>query len=67
MNPEKQYQLLFNKYNISKERYDSSYQFYLDNPALLNKIYENVIIELTKKQAEIEQDKSIDTSASNLN
>jgi hypothetical protein len=63
MNPVKQYQLIFDKYNISKERYDSSYQFYLDNPSLLNKIYENVVIELTKKQAEIEQDKSIDTSA----
>lgn len=63
MNPEKQYQLIFDKYHISKERYDSSYQFYLDNPSLLNKIYENVIIELTKKQSEIEQDKSIDTTS----
>jgi hypothetical protein len=63
MNPVKQYQLIFDKYHISKERYDTSYQFYLDNPALLNKIYENVVIELTKKQAEIEQDKSIDTSS----
>ncbi|MFN7014069.1 MAG: DUF4296 domain-containing protein [Bacteroidia bacterium] len=62
MNPIKQYQLIFDKYNISKERYDSSYQFYLDNPSLLNKIYENVVIELTKKQAEIEQDKSINTN-----
>lgn len=63
MNPVKQYQLIFDKYKISKERYDSSYQFYLDNPSLLNKIYENVVIELTKMQAEIEQDKSIDTGA----
>ncbi|MFN4233689.1 MAG: DUF4296 domain-containing protein [Bacteroidia bacterium] len=62
MNPVKQYQLIFDKFNITKERYDTSYQFYLDNPALLNKIYENVVIELTKKQAEIEQDKSIDTT-----
>lgn len=62
MNPVKQYQLIFDKYKISKERYDSSYQFYLDNPSLLNKIYENVVIELTKMQAEIEQDKSIDTT-----
>lgn len=62
MNPAKQYQLIFDKYHISKERYDSSYQFYLDNPSLLNKIYENVVIELTKKQTEIEQDKSIDTT-----
>lgn len=62
MNPVKQYQLIFDKYNISKERYDTSYHFYLDNPSLMNKIYENVVIELTKKQAEIEQDKSIDTT-----
>jgi hypothetical protein len=67
MNPEKQYQLIFHKYNISKEQYDSSYQFYLDNPALLNKIYENIIIELSKKQAEIEQGKSFDTSVSQIN
>lgn len=64
MNPVKQYQLIFDKYKITKERYDTSYQFYLDNPVLLNKIYESVVIELTKKQAEIEQDKSIDTNAS---
>ncbi len=64
MNPVKQYQLIFDKYKITKERYDISYQFYLDNPVLLNKIYESVVIELTKKQAEIEQDKSIDTTAS---
>lgn len=65
MNPVKQYQLIFDKYKISKERYDSSYQFYLDNPSLMNKIYENVVIELSKKQAEIEQDKTIDTVATN--
>jgi hypothetical protein len=64
MNPVKQYQLIFDKYKITKERYDTSYQFYLDNPVLLNKIYESVVVELTKKQAEIEQDKSIDTTAS---
>ncbi len=64
INPLKQYQLIFDKYNISKERYDSSYQFYLDNPTLLNKIYENVVIELTKKQTEIEQEKSIDKNVS---
>lgn len=65
MNPVKQYQLIFDKYKISKERYDSSYQFYLDNPSLMNKIYESVVIELSKKQAEIEQDKTIDTVATN--
>lgn len=65
LNPVKQYQLIFEKYNITKERYDTSFRFYLDNPSLMNKIYENVVIELTKKQAEIEQDKSIDTTIVN--
>ena len=38
--------------NISKIQYEESFKFYIDHPDLLNELYEGVLIELSKKQAE---------------
>ena len=42
---------VFQKDSITKTQYDESMKFYSQHPEILNKIYDDVIIELTKKQA----------------
>lgn len=40
------------KNNITKKQFDESYDFYSQHPALLNEIYEIVLNELSRMQAE---------------
>ncbi|MCF8232796.1 MAG: DUF4296 domain-containing protein [Bacteroidales bacterium] len=49
------YQNLFDKHNISRRDFDSSFAYYEDNVGELNKIYEKVIEGLNKKQRKLEQ------------
>ena len=49
--PDKQY-AVFKKHGISRAYYDSSLVFYSAHPELLSKIYEKLISDLSKKQAE---------------
>lgn len=37
--------------NVRQSQYDSTIAFYIDNPELYKKVYENVLAELTKLQA----------------
>ena len=51
------------KHNITKSQYDTSFLFYTQHPDMLSKIYENVIIELSKLQARVSNDNNFtDTS-----
>lgn len=45
------YRHIFNKHNITAERYKESVKFYSAHPMLYEKIYENVISELSRQQA----------------
>lgn len=49
------YQNLFDKHNISRQDFDSSFAYYEDNVGELNNIYEKVIERLNKKQRKLEQ------------
>lgn len=51
--PENFNQGVLNKYRVSKQCFDSSYNYYLLNPDYLNKIYDDVLVSLIKKQAQI--------------
>ena len=44
---------IFEKNKISKAQYDTSLSFYIDHPELLDKVYEDVLNELSKKQGEV--------------
>lgn len=46
------FQKIFDKNQITKEQYDKSLQFYIDHPELLDKVYEEVLNELSKMQGE---------------
>jgi len=45
------------KNNISKKQYDESFEFYSQHPALLNEIYQLVLNDLSKMQAEVSNKK----------
>lgn len=44
---------ILKKNNITKQQYDESFDFYSQNPAILNQIYDSVLTELSKMQAEM--------------
>jgi hypothetical protein len=44
------YQGIFNKYHISRARYDENLRYYRQNPTLLTKMYDKVIGELETRQ-----------------
>lgn len=44
---------VFKKHNITKEEYDKSYTFYAENPEALKEVYDMVLNELSKLQAEV--------------
>ncbi len=41
------------KNNISKKQYDESFDFYSQHPALLNEVYDLVLNDLSKMQAQV--------------
>jgi len=48
------YSHVYKEHSITAEEYKRSYQFYLDHPTLLNKLYDEVITELSRRQTEIQ-------------
>ncbi|MBC8344176.1 MAG: DUF4296 domain-containing protein [Bacteroidetes bacterium] len=44
------YYAIFTKYHVSKEDFEKSMEFYLENPVILQGIYENVIDSLNNLQ-----------------
>ncbi len=44
------FQKIFMKDTITKKQYEESMAFYIDHPELLNKVYEEVVNELSKMQ-----------------
>jgi hypothetical protein len=50
------YQLeIFKKYNVSKTKFDSSLKYYSENHMQLNNIYDEVINEISLRQAKLEK------------
>jgi hypothetical protein len=46
------YNFIYKAHKTTKEQFTKSYDFYVSHPELLNKIYDDVLIELSKKQGE---------------
>lgn len=49
------YNQIFEKHNITKERFEESYDYYLNRPDKMEKIYEQVLDSLSKLDAEVKQ------------
>jgi Domain of unknown function (DUF4296) len=49
------YKNIFVKHQITKEEFTKSYNFYSNNTELFNEMYDSVIMELNKMQAEVEK------------
>jgi hypothetical protein len=47
------YALVLEKHEISREQFKESYSFYVAHPKLMEKVYEGVLAEISKKQAEL--------------
>ncbi|MBK9477528.1 MAG: DUF4296 domain-containing protein [Bacteroidetes bacterium] len=50
---EKLFREVYSKHGLTKAKFDSSFIFYTQHPELFEKIYEEVIIGLSKRQAEL--------------
>jgi hypothetical protein len=50
---EKLFREVYSKHGLTKAKFDSSFIFYSQHPELFEKIYEEVIIGLSKRQAEL--------------
>ena len=50
------YQSIFDKYQINREVLDKNIQHYSEHPEILESIYQEVITELSKKQAKVENE-----------
>ena len=50
---EQYYMQIYKNYGITKEDFLKSYTFYQDNPVLLNQLYDNVLSEMSKREAQI--------------
>ena len=48
---------VFKKNNISKKQYDESFDFYTKHPEILSEIYQLVLNNLSKMQAEVMNEK----------
>lgn len=44
---------ILQNYRLSKKDFDSLYAFYIQQPELMNIMYQNIIADLSKKQAEL--------------
>lgn len=47
------YQQIYKNHGITKEDFLKSYTFYENNPVLLNKIYDDILSEISKREAQI--------------
>lgn len=57
------YEEIFSKHQINKEAFDESYNYYLDHPDQMEKIYEQVLDSLSKLDAQIKQKFSAERKA----
>ena len=48
------YQQVFLKYNISRNDFENTLQYYSENPHLLENIYENILFNLKEEQSQLE-------------
>ena len=46
------FRMIFEKNKITKDQYEKSIAFYIDNPELMNEVYEKVLNELSRMQGE---------------
>lgn len=46
-------QQIFKLHNVTREQFVKSYHFYETNPKLLNKMYEEILVEMSKREAEL--------------
>ncbi|MBA3899800.1 MAG: DUF4296 domain-containing protein [Bacteroidetes bacterium] len=58
---------LLKKIGLSTERFEENYNFYLNQPELLDKIYTEVLNEISRKKAAVESEKKRQDSRSNHN
>lgn len=49
---ESYYQVIFKKFNITDEQFRRSYKYYEAHPDWTNRIYDGVMTDLSKKEAE---------------
>ena len=47
------YLQIYKNHNITKEDFLKSYLFYQNNPVLLNQMYDNILVEMSKREAKI--------------
>ena len=47
------YEQIFRNHDITKKDFLKSYSFYQNNPVLLNKIYDDILGEMSKREAQI--------------
>ena len=45
------YATIYKNYGITQDEFAKSYKFYEDNPVLLNKLYDEVLGEISKREA----------------
>jgi len=50
---EQYYQQIYKNHGITKDEFLKSYKFYENNPVLLNKIYDDILGEMSKREAQI--------------
>jgi len=50
---EQYYLQIYKNYGITKEEFLKSYLFYQNNPILLNKLYDDVLSEMSKREAQM--------------
>ena len=51
------YDSVLKQHNLSKEKFDESFKYYSEHPELMEQIYEEMLSELSKRQAEVESGK----------
>lgn len=59
------YQKAFEKHNVTEDQFELSVRYYTENPEVLQAIYEDVLIELSKIKAELQKTKQ--ETASKIN
>ncbi len=56
------YNALFRKMDISRIEFDSNYNYYLKDPKVLEKVYDQVLVNLSKRSAEMKGSTSVKDS-----
>ncbi len=51
------YDSVLKKHNLSREKFVHSFKYYAEHPGLMEQIYEEMLSELSKRQAEVENEK----------